>query len=93
MRSTWKGGEPAEGASERRIGARHDSARRRRGASSVHPRRACREMAPRGETEKLREKPGWGATRARRVAGSLGSARAEQGRVREKREREREIEV
>ena len=60
MRSTWKGGEPAEGASERRIGARHDSARRRRGALSVHPRRACREMAPRGETETLREKPGTG---------------------------------
>ena len=60
MRSKWKGGEPAEGASERRIGARHDSVRRRRGVSSGHPRRECREMAPRGETEKLREKPGTG---------------------------------
>ena len=43
---------------------------------------------PRGEAEKLREKPGTGAVRARRVAGGLGSAGAEQGR---EREREKEI--
>ena len=72
MRSKWKGGEPAEGASKRRIGARHDSARRRRGASSGHPRRACREVAPRGGAERLQENPrtgrAGGAARERRVA-------------------------
>ena len=46
-------------------------------------------MAPRVETEKLREKPGWGAARARRVAGGLG-VRRRQGREREEKRVERE---
>ena len=86
----------AEGASELQSGARHGSARSSPWHVDGHPRRACREMAPRGEAEKLREKPGRGAVRARRVAGGLdsdgdhGSASAEQGRERERREREGE---
>ena len=77
----------AEGASELRSGARHGLARRRRGASSGHPRRACREMALHGEAERLREKPGTGERRGR-GAWPAASARhgAKQGREREQRE-------
>ena len=75
----------AEGASEQRSGARHGSARSSPWHVDGHPRRACREMAPRGEAEKLRENQGRGAARARRVAGGLDSVGAEQGRVRENR--------
>ena len=48
------GAERAEGAGSWRRGTRHGSARRRRGASGSRPRRARREMVPRGEVEKLR---------------------------------------
>ena len=67
-----KGEKRVESAGRWRSGARHGSTRRRRGASSGRPRRACREVAPRGGAERLRENPrmgrAGGATRERRVA-------------------------
>ena len=82
------------------IGARHCSARSSPWHADGSPRRAYKEMAPRGEAERLQENQGWGAARARRVAGGLdsdgdhGSASTEQRREREKREsREREKEI
>ena len=94
MRSKWKGGEPAEGASERRSGARLGSARSSPWRVDGRPRRACKEMALRGEAERLRENQRQGAPRARRVAGGLdsdgdhGSASTEQRREREERVRD-----
>ena len=71
MRSKRKGGEHGRGASERGIGTRHGSARSSPWRVDDHPRRACREMVPRGEAERLRENQGRGAASARRVAGGL----------------------
>ena len=65
----------AEGASERGIGARHGSARSSPWRIDDRPRRACREMVPRGEAERLRENQGRGAASARRVAGRLAHGR------------------
>ena len=60
MRSTWKGEEPAEGASDRRSGARLGSARSSPWRVDDRPRRARREVAPCGGAEILREEPGTG---------------------------------
>ena len=58
----------AEGASERRRDAWHGSARSSPWRVDGRPRRACREMAPRGEAERLRENQGRSAATAQRVA-------------------------
>ena|SRR6185503_10196697 len=70
MRTQARKGARAQG--RWREGARHGSAHRRRGASSGHPRRAHREVAPRGGAESFRESPGMGraggTVRERRMA-------------------------
>jgi len=83
--SSWNGlgGPGRERGRARSAGA----IRRRRGASSGHPRRMCKEMAPRGETEKRRGGTREGARAgARRVAVGLAHGRRWTGEGEEQRE-------